>query len=217
MKKEQILKFLIYNKNRIILITILIMGFFSRLLLIESYPNALNVDEASSGYEAWSILNYGIDRNGNFLPIFLIAWGSGQNALYSYLMMPFVKILGLNMLSMRLPMAIAGCVSLIIFYLLLKEIKDKKTALIGVAFFAICPWHIMKSRWGLESNLFPELVLLAAYFIILSLKSNKKGLFYLASFILRNNSIFLCDSMFLFAFFCNTTATNIGKEETHYN
>lgn len=215
MNREQILKFLTHNKNRIILIAILIIGSLSRLLLIEYYPNALNVDEASSGYEAWSILNYGIDRNGNFLPIFLIAWGSGQNALYSYLMIPFVKILGLNMLSMRLPMAIAGCVSLIIFYLLLKEIKDKKTALIGVAFLAICPWHIIKSRWGLESNLFPELVLLATYFIILSLKRQKKGLFYLASLILRNNSIFLCDSMLFFTVFCNTATINIGKEKLY--
>lgn len=215
MNKEQILKFLTHNKNRIILIAILTIGFLSRLLLIESYPNALNVDEASSGYEAWSILNYGIDRNGNFLPIFLIAWGSGQNALYSYLMIPFVKILGLNMLSMRLPMAIAGCISLIVFYLLLKQIKDERTALIGVAFLAICPWHIMKSRWGLESNLFPELVLLATYFMVLSLKKQKKGLFYLGSFILRNNSIFLCDSMLLSTFFCNTATINIGKEKLY--
>lgn len=217
MKGEQVLKFFKQNKNKVILAVILVIGFLSRLLVIDSYPNALNVDEASSGYEAWSILNYGIDRNGKFLPIFLIAWGSGQNALYSYLMMPFIKILGLNMLSLRLPMSIVGCISLIVLYLLLKEIKDEKTALIGVAFFAICPWHIMKSRWGLESNLFPELVLLATYFMILSLKREKIGLFYLSSIILRNNRIFLCDGMFLFTIFCNTSFINITKEKMHQN
>ena len=56
------------------------------------------------GYEAYSILNYGIDRNGNVLPVFLVSWGSGQNALYTYILIPFIKLLGLSSFSVRLPM-----------------------------------------------------------------------------------------------------------------
>ena len=52
--------------------------------------------------DTYSIMNYGIDRNGNFIPTFLVAWGSGQNALYTYMLIPFVKILGLSLLSARL-------------------------------------------------------------------------------------------------------------------
>ena len=66
-----------------IVILICIIGFLVRLIGIGEKPNALNVDETSAGYEAFSILNYGIDRNGNKLPVFLVAWGSGQNALLS--------------------------------------------------------------------------------------------------------------------------------------
>lgn len=138
------------NKKNIILCLIFLLGFVVRLVAIDQYPQGLNVDEASAGYEAYSILNYGIDRNGNRLPVFLVAWGSGQNALYSYILVPFVKILGLSIFSTRLPMALIGCISLIIMYKMLKNIADEKTAIIGTAFFAICPWHIMKSRWGLE-------------------------------------------------------------------
>lgn len=51
------------NKKNIILCFIFILGFAVRLVAINQYPQGLNVDEASAGYEAYSILNYGIDRN----------------------------------------------------------------------------------------------------------------------------------------------------------
>lgn len=117
---------------------------------------------------------------GNKLPAFLVAWGSGQNALLTYLMIPFVKILGLNVLSVRLPMAILGCISLVIMYLLLNKISNKKISTIGLAFFAICPWHIMKSRWGLESNLFPDLILIFTYLLVKGLEDKNKILYYLS-------------------------------------
>ena len=109
-------------KNKFILAEILLflLGFIVRTVGIQYFPIGLNTDEASSGYEAYSILNYGIDRNGNFLPIFLVAWGSGQNALYTYLMIPFVKLFGLNIITTRLTMAIIGCISLIIWFLFLQ-------------------------------------------------------------------------------------------------
>lgn len=44
-------------------LVILIIGMLIRIVGIADMPNALNCDEASAGYEAFSILNYGIDRN----------------------------------------------------------------------------------------------------------------------------------------------------------
>ena len=159
---------------QIMIAIIILIGVLVRIIGIDKYPNALNVDEASAGYEAFSILNYGIDRNGNFLPVFLVAWGSGQNALLSYLMMPFIAIFGLTTFSIRLPMAIIGGISLGVFYCLLKRMTNKKVAIIGLIFLAICPWHIMKSRWGLESNLFPDLILLSVFLIIKGLQDQKR-------------------------------------------
>lgn len=183
-KKTGVKKWILDNKYEIIIYFILVMGFLVRTVNIQNLPNGLNCDEASSGYEAYSILNYGIDRNGNSIPVFLLSWGSGQNALYTYMIIPFVKLLGLSILTTRLPMAILGCISLVIMYKLLIMIKDKQLALIGLAFFAICPWHIMKSRWGLESNIFPDLVLLAVFFIIKAIQENKIYKLYIASAIL---------------------------------
>ena len=181
----------------IVILVILIIGMLIRIVGIADMPNALNCDEASAGYEAFSILNYGIDRNGNFMPAFLVAWGGGQNALLSYLMMPFIKIFGLNTLSVRLPMAILGCISLVIMYLLLKKISNKKLATIGLVFFAICPWHIIKSRWGLESNLFPDLILIFTYLLVKGLEDKNKILYYL-SFVIAGISAYAYGTSYYF-------------------
>lgn len=168
------------NLYKIMIISIIILGSIIRIIGIDQLPKALNVDEISSGYEAFSILHYGIDRNGKFLPVFLQAWGGGQNALLTYLMIPFIAILGTNILAVRLPMAIISSISLIVMYKLLRRIGNKKIALIGLIFFAICPWHIMKSRWGLESNLFPDLILLATYLMVKGIEDKKAFIYYIA-------------------------------------
>lgn len=183
-------------KYQIIITLLFIIGFATRLAAITKYPAGFNQDEASAGYDAWSILKYGIDRNGRSFPVHLIAWGSGQNVLYSYLMIPFISIFGLNELSVRLPMAIIGCISLVVIYKLLLK-YNKKLAIIGLTFFTICPWHIMKSRWGLESNIFPDLVLWAVYFILIGLKDNKIFKFYIGMAIL-SLSVYSYGTSYLF-------------------
>lgn len=200
-KKEWIKK----NKYELIAYFIILIGFLVRLLEIEYLPSGLNADEASAGYESYSIANYGIDRHGNSFPVHFIAWGSGQNVLYSYLMIPFVKIFGLNTFSVRIPMAIIGCISIVLFYLLLKKTTNKKIATIGLFIFSICPWHIMKSRWGLESNLFPEMMLIAIFLLTYGILNKNKLQYYLAFAILGLSTYSYGTSYFFLPFFIIAT------------
>ena len=200
-KRERIGKeWLIEYKEELILYFVLAFGSFIRIFLIDKMPNALNVDEASSGYDAYSLLHFGVDRGGNSFPVYLYAWGSGQSVLYTYVSIPFVAIMGLTEYSIRLPMALAGIVSLYVFYYLIKTLFDnKKMALLALIFFAICPWHIMKSRWGMECNLFPELVLWAVLLLVLGLKRDKIILQILA-FIVLGISCYSYATSYLFLF-----------------
>ena len=177
-EKQTIKQYIQNNKYNLAIYIIFVIGFFTRLVGLAEYPAGFNQDEASAGYDAYSVLNYGIDRNNQFVPIYFIAWGSGQSVLYSYLMLPFIHLFGLNELTVRLPMAIVGCITLIFVYKLLKQ-YDKKLTIIGLAFFAICPWHIMKCRWGLDCNLFPDMVLIALCIMIIALKNNQMKKFYI--------------------------------------
>ncbi|MGO4543525.1 glycosyltransferase family 39 protein [Paenibacillus sp. 2TAB23] len=153
------------QRNRLLLL-LFIIGAAVRVLYAGAIPGGLNQDEASIGYEAYSILHYGMDRNGVTLPIHLIAWGSGQNALYAYLSIPFVYLFGLNPISVRMVSMLFGLIGMVLFYLIAKRVFQKEAVALSSAFLiVICPWHIMMSRWALESNIFPTLVLLAVYFL----------------------------------------------------
>ena len=152
-------------------LALVLLGVAVRLWQLGELPWGLNQDEAYAGYEAYSMLTYGVDSWGYRNPCYFIAWGSGMNVLESYLAMPFVAVLGLTELAIRLPQAILGCVSLPVVYLLLTRLFSRRVGLVGLALTAICPWHIMLSRWGLESNLAPGLLLLGLYFLVRGLES----------------------------------------------
>ncbi len=160
-------------------VLILIVGILVRFVHLGPMPSGLEQDEAMAAYEAYVTLTDGIDLNGYHNPVYFEAWGNGMNALEIYLMIPMIQIFGLTDFAVRLPQAILACLSIPVFYLLLKRIFDEKTAFIGMFLLAINPWHIMMSRWGLESNLAPAFLLFGLYFFILALE--KHPAYYLIS------------------------------------
>ena len=163
----------IKHKDLIAVGVIILIGCIVRIAEFGSIPCGLNQDEAFAGYEAYSILNYGTDSWGYTNPCYFVSWGSGMNVLESYLAIPFIAIFGLCVEAFRMPQLICACISLPVFYLLLKELFNKKVALIGLFVSAISPWHIMLSRWGLESNLAPAFLLFGLYFFVKGLKNNR--------------------------------------------
>lgn len=187
------------KKQWLIVAAIMLVGILVRLLFVGRYPAGLNQDEASAGYDAFAVLNYGIDRNGIHNPMHLIAWGSGQNMAYSWLCMPFIALFGLSAVTVRVPMAIVGSISVALFYFFLKNIRgeDKRLVYLGTFLFAVFPWHIMKSRWGLESNLFPELILWGVVLLSFFLK-NRKGIFLYLGYFLFGFSAYAYGSAYCF-------------------
>ncbi len=159
---------LFINKYKIMLV--IAVGFLLRLIFIGRIPGNYNYfqDEAFSAYEAYSLLNYGIDSNGYHNPVYLETWGSGMSAVQCYFQMIFIRILGFGPVAVRLPQAVLGCVTLIFFYLLIKEIANEKIAFWATLVLAICPWHMTMSRWGLDCNYFIGFIVMAMYFIVTS-------------------------------------------------
>ena len=151
---------------------IFIIAVIFRLCQLGTLPSGINQDEAYAGYEALSLLTTGTDSWGYGFPLYFISWASGMNVLYSYLSIPFIALFGPHTWVIRLPQALLGILSCYIFYRLLKKIFNRQTALLGFFFSAIVPWHIMLSRWGLESNLAPFFILCGFYFFAKSLKKN---------------------------------------------
>lgn len=171
-------KFDTITKNRLLVLGLLIVGIFVRVLYLGGVPAGINQDEAFAAYEAYSMLHYGHDSFGYQNPVYFVAWGSGMNVLNSYLMMPFIAVFGMHDWVVRLPQAIVACLSLVVFYKLLKQMFSQQIAAIGLFLLAICPWYIMMARWGLESNLAPGFLLFGLYFFVKGIEDNR---YYLLS------------------------------------
>ncbi len=148
-----------------IALTLLLLGALLRFLWIGSFPPGLNQDEVSIGYDAWSLLHYGVDRNGDAWPVLFQSWGSGQNALYAWLSLPFLRLFGLKTASLRLCAALWGSGSLAFFWLLGRRSLGKDFGLLALAILCLNPWHLLLSRWALESNLLPAFLLLGVLFL----------------------------------------------------
>lgn len=144
--------------NTLVITAILAIGILIRVIQFPASPAGLNVDEASAGYEAYSLAETGKDRWGNEWPAYFPSWGSGQNVLLSYATIPVVKALGLNVFAVRLPSLIFGLLTLPLFYFCVRPL-ERFPALLSFFLLAVVPWHFMLSRWSLESNLVPFFML----------------------------------------------------------
>lgn len=160
------------KKELIIFLVILAIGIFARTWQFGVMPPGINVDEASIGIEAYDLYKFGMDRNAVTYPVHLISWGSGQNALYAYMLIPFIILNGLNAITIRLPMMLAGILSLPLMYLVGKKLINEKFGLLAMFFMAISPWHIVNSRWAVESNILPFLFLAGFTFLLYSNQKN---------------------------------------------
>src|SRR5947208_1068171 len=73
-------------------------------------PPSLDWDEASMGYNAYSILKTGADEYGNALPLSFRSFDDYKPPVYIYLTVPAIAIFGLNEFAVRLPAAVIGVI-----------------------------------------------------------------------------------------------------------
>ncbi len=166
---------------------ILALAFVLRIVALDKYPIGFTPDEASFGYDAYSLLETGKDQWGSSWPLVFKSFGDYKAPIYTYLAMPFVALLDLTKVSVRLPNALLGVGAIYVVFLLVRELfKDKEyfsrsflkmtfpeiTALI----FAISPWHIMMSRGAFEANLITFFLPLGIYLFL-------KNKYYLSMFV----------------------------------
>jgi 4-amino-4-deoxy-L-arabinose transferase-like glycosyltransferase len=168
--------------SRWILIAIIILAACLRLYRLDTVPPALFADEASIGYNAFTISRFGHDEFGQKLPVFFKAFGEYKGPVQIYTTVPFVWALGLNEWSTRLPSVLYGMLGVLVIYLLSKELfrqhsSGKLIALCSALLLAISPWHIHMSRISFEGLMpFVFFTTLGTYFFLKS-SNNYKYLF----------------------------------------
>lgn len=172
------MKYLRLHFDKIALAAIVLLAFLLRFVNLSGFPVGFNADEASFGYDAYSILKTGRDQWGSFLPLTLKSFGDYKSPLYSYLDAPFVKVFGLTKFATRLPNVIVGTLAVLATYFLCLELSkrlkvNRALALSAGFLLAVSPWHIMMSRGAFEANLITFFLPAGIFFFLKGINTPK--------------------------------------------
>lgn len=155
----------------IFFLLILLFGFAIRIYRVGTAPSAVNVDEASFGYIAHSLAQTGKDEHGIAYPLTFQAFGDQKLPIYAYLLIPIVRIFGINSFSVRLPSVIAGTFLIVLMYLICRELGfAMRYRLFCTLLTAVSPWTVTLSRFGYESNIGLTLFACGLFFIIKAIR-----------------------------------------------
>ena len=156
--------------HKLLLSLVLIVAVIIRFYDINTTP-ALNPDEAALGYNAYSLILTGKDEHGVSWPLHFKSFGDYKPGGYVYLTIPFIKVLGLTPLAVRLPNLILSILTIIFLYkLVLLLSKSKVLALLTSIVLALSPWHIHFSRGAWESSAALAFIVIGTYFFFKSIK-----------------------------------------------
>lgn len=103
---------------------LLFFGFFIRLYHLEKVPPSLFSDEVDLGYQAYSFLKTRRDYFGNPWPISFHSFADFRAPFYIWSACGTILLFGLNEWGVRLPAVIFGCLGILFFFFLIKEITN---------------------------------------------------------------------------------------------
>lgn len=138
-----------------LLLLIVFLALWLRLFNLGNVPMSLNWDEASLGYNAYSISQTLRDEHGEFLPVArFIAFGDYKPPAYIYTAAVIIKFFGLSEFATRLPSALAGTFLVFLIFWFTKELfSNNRASLLSAFLMAVSPWAIQFSRGAYEANL----------------------------------------------------------------
>lgn len=210
--------------SRKLLLLILLIALVLRFVRLGSLPPSLSWDEVAWGYNAYSLGIDGKDEFGRFLPIdYIESFGDFKPPVYAYLDVLPVKLLGLNEFSVRVPSALFGTLTVLLTYLLVKQIfinsKNKNLyAILSALILAVSPWHFMLSRAAFEANVATFFIILGVLFFFKAVNEKKWYLILaVSSFVISlytfNTARIVSPLLLLFLMFVFRKKILISKKE----
>lgn len=168
------------GKFEIFIVAVLLLGgIFIRAFHFGISPVGVHQDEAMAAMDALALSEYGTDRFGMRYPVHFTAWGFGHmSVLLSYFMVPFIKLFGFSLTTIRLPMLVISCIGLLMLYLLARRVGGVLMGYVALLLGSVCPWHYMQSRWSLDCNMFPHIFLIGV--VLLAYGLQRKWMLYLS-------------------------------------
>lgn len=149
------------------------LTFFSHLFFWNVFPPGFTADEATEGYDAYSLLRTGKDQFGNSWPILFRSFGDYRSPLNIWITIPSIVIFGPNTFSVRLPSFLAASGEAVFIYLLGKLLFSRKAGVFSAIFFMLSPWLILHTRFAQQVNLATLTILMGVTFFLIWAKNGK--------------------------------------------
>jgi hypothetical protein len=137
---------------------IVALGFVLRAYNLDSIPGGFHGDEGEWAMDAVGILE------GRRVPPFGTGWDM-HPSLFSYLQAITMKIFGMNVKGVRMLSAIAGTLTVLGLYLLVRRMFGSWAALVAAFLLAVSHWHIHFSRLAMNDIEVPLFTTLVIYFL----------------------------------------------------
>lgn len=120
---------------------------------LDKNPPGFFIDESIYGFEAYSILKTkGFSSSGEFLPLLFLNPGETirNHSIYTYFVIPFIAMFGLNEFSVRLTSVIFSISLFFIIYILLRNKASEFSILLASFMWPLTSWVFLLSRIGME-------------------------------------------------------------------
>lgn len=162
--------------NQLLIIILLTLGLLARVWQFGYQPASLYWDEVAIGLDARSIAETGLDINGKtWLQPLFYSYGDYKAPVYIWLTAVLGKLFSVSQITIRLPALLAGLLTGLLLYRLVKLVSSKNSnlPLFVLAGYAIMPWSMHFSRIGMESHLSLFWLTLSVYLTVSAAKKKQ--------------------------------------------
>jgi predicted membrane-bound mannosyltransferase len=161
--------FKISRREALILAFILLVALLMRTYRLGSMPPGVYLDEADNGLWALRFIKE------SYSPF--TEHRDSNATLFFYFLALGLKMLGLNVLSMRWVAVAIGMVTVLAFYFLGRLLFGVRPAQLACALLAVSCWHVHFSRMVFEAILVPLFEVLTLYFLWKGLTAKSRSNF----------------------------------------
>lgn len=165
---------------------------FIHIYRLTDIPYGFHIDEIGMAYDAWCLSQYGVDRYLTSFPVYMTNLGTGQSALYAYLVAAGIKVFGYSRMIFRLP-TLLNAFMICFFGLKIIELKwnTRKVKLLFMSLFTCLPIFLMVTRFGLDCYLMLGCTTLFIYTFLLAVIREKKRYYIISG---------LCGGVLLYSY-----------------
>ena len=148
-----------------------LIGCIARLARLTSMPEGISAEEALIAVQAKALWQTGRFLDAKGLVAQLPQWtGEPAGPLLAVLTAPFVGLLGMTALAVRLPLALLSCLALPAAYLTGAELGGKRAGMWTLMFFSVSPFFVLTARLTAAASLSFCLIPWAFFFALRGLK-----------------------------------------------